>query len=245
VSNRQAVPTGQQDVQWMRDIEDRLKALETRKVQGNLALDVASIADLTFTATGTTPAKIAGSKTWTQAVEYLGTNPPGPNAGDDALVIRDELAVIRDMFPRQYAAQGAAPAQSIPSSAGTPLTLAGAVPTSSPYAVAAATAPGELIIPVSGIYLLLQAGVWGALADATVRLVAIEASTNGGATWATVFAVDQSNLNHAGFGQLQEVVGVAPLALGTRLRVNVDNRSAGALNYTPQIFSATFLRGPL
>lgn len=53
MSNRTAVPDAQKDVVWMRDIEDRLKALETRKVQGNLAIDNLAINEaLTFPGSG-------------------------------------------------------------------------------------------------------------------------------------------------------------------------------------------------
>lgn len=43
MSNREAVPDAQKDVQWRRDMEDRLKALETRKVQGDLTMDSLAI----------------------------------------------------------------------------------------------------------------------------------------------------------------------------------------------------------
>lgn len=247
MSDRSVAAPDEKMAEWMRSVDADLVQLKSRRLQGALSMDSIEAASLAVGATRDAPLRLNGSQAWTADVEYLGATGAKVSGvtGDDALVIRNENGVIRDMFPRQYASLGGGTAQSIAGSTPTVLTLAGCAALSSPYAASATTAAGQLITPTAGVYHLLYYGLWGALADATVRLVAIEMSTNGGASWSTLFNADQSNLNHAGFGQLQTISNPTPLAAGTRLRLNVDQRSAGALNHVPQLFSATFLRGPL
>lgn len=246
MSNRDAVPDSQKDVAWKRAVDDRLKALESRKVQGNLTLDTTTVNELIATASRDVPVQLVGSQTWTQDVEYLGVAPPGPGNGSDAIVTRNENGVIVDISPRPQVQYGAATPQNIATGVVTPLTLAGATATSGPYAVGAmSTAPGNLVLPVTGFWSMQFYGLWQALADATARLLFLQTSSNGGATFGDLFIADQANINTASFSQLQTVIGPFLLGAGTRVRISVLQTSAFTLAFTPFLFTASFLRGPL
>jgi len=248
VSDRNLAAPDEAAKAWMRQVEERLGRVESRRLQGALSMEEATIGKLAIGASSTDPMRLNGSAKWTQAVEYLGET--GGRvvgvSGSDALVTRNENGVIMDMSPRQVASLNNATAQSINAATATVITWAGATNASSPFPSSkAAASVGHLIFPVAGVYDVFVYALWQALGDTTVRLITIESSGNGGASWGSLFTTDMGNNGHAGFGQLQSMRVQWPFQANDRIRLNVDQRSAGALAITPITFSATFVRGPM
>lgn len=242
MSNRVAVPNSQKDIVWMRDIEDRVKAQETRQVQGDIALDTLTAANLTYSATRTNPATIVGSATWTEDIEFLGIAGPtiiGTN-GQHALVTRDPTGRVQDIVPAPFAQIAFGTPQSIASTTVVPLTMAGGAQYAAPYAAVdciGANGTGQLIIPQTGIYNFISSGAWPNVLGTKGRVVIIQISSDGGVTWPTLFADGRSGINTASLGQDVACVGRSAMVKGWRVRTAVIQDEVGALTYTPSRFS--------
>lgn len=251
MSDRTAVPPDQLAAQKFREIEDRLRTLETRGVPGNVALTTASVGDLTVEASATMPMRLNGSALWTQAIEYLGESglPVPGQTGSNALVIRDELGAMRDAFPRQVV-------QVVGSSQSIAANIAIVVN----WIMAAASggwsdpAPSSQTWDAATNSMILTRGWWLLSAaiqypvvnlDQTVREMHLEISTNGGVSWAAI-AQDVRN----GIGNAADVLQLYKARLtqivtdGSRIRVSTYHRSATTpLVIVPVLFDAVRLRG--
>lgn len=248
MSNRVAVPDGQKDVVWMRDVEDRLKALETRKVQGDLALDSATVGDLTTTASATTPVKLAGSATWTQDVEYLGKTPPSADNGNHALVTRDELGRIQDIQPRPIilVTSGPGGGLSVPTATVTNITAVGSAVIGGPFAESDMyLGAGIFRVPATGYWTFQHVGIWPGINDTTLRQLALDLSFNGGVSFGTV-ATDyrvQAPPGDNVYHDFSETIG---LVAGTLARFWVRQRSAAnPWPYFNDNMTMKWERGPL
>lgn len=232
--------------EWMRSIDADIAQLKSRRLQGALAVESISIADGSIVATRSTPLKLAGSKTWTAAVEYLGANPPGANNGADALVLRDEFGVIRDMFPRPFIQLGGGAVVAVAAGAVTTVPMTGANPSSSPFAASVTTTTGQLILPVAGEYIITHSGQWPNVLGTNARVTLMQYSVNGGASFVGLESDGRTGINSASFGQQVTITAQAVLPAGTRIRIQLIHESATTpLNYTPLYLAATFMRGPL
>lgn len=246
MSDRDLDPREKKFGAWMKRIEDRLTTVERRPLTGAISLDSLDAGPTAVSATRTDPLVLKGSKTWTSAVEYLGEVGPVSFgvSGQDALVTRSESGKIQDIQPHPFTQLAGGPAQSIASTVIVPITLIGAAVFSAPYAASATIAAnGVLVIPVNGIYDVLATGAWPNVVGTKGRVVIVQLSTDGGATWATLFADGRPGINTATLGQNIAVPGRAALLAGWRLRIAVIQDEVGALTYTPDRFSCSFCAG--
>lgn len=240
MSDRTAVPLDQVAEQKFRDIDDRLRTLETRGVPGNVALSTATVADLSVAASATTPLRLNGSQAWTQAVEYLGESGPRVygTTGGDALVTRDENALIMDIAPAPFVQYAIGAVQSIATTTIVPIVWTGAGPFSHPYGQAKTMASnGVIVVPVAGIYSFMSYGAWPNVVGTKGRVVIFQISSDGGVSWSTLFADGRSGINTASLGQDVTVMGRTAMLAGWRVRIAVIQDEVGALNYTPNRFS--------
>lgn len=238
---------------WMQSVDDELNQLRSRRLQGALAIESATIGKAAISATRTTPIKLRGSADWTQAVEYLGDGANrvrGVNGGD-ALVTRDERGIIQQIEPTQAAQMiGSGLFASVATGTVTPITGAvwgasfagGSVSGPFPASAALDFTNGHLVIPVTGYYELYSTGLWQALADTSGRVVFIELSINGGVSWTSLFADGRANLG-SGLGCNQTCIGYSQLTRGFRLRTSVLHSSASTpIAYTPGRMHAHLMR---
>lgn len=237
MSNRQAVPDAQKDTQWMRDIEDRVKGLETRKVQGNLTLADTTLESLTVGASRTTPVVYRGSEDWTQAVENLGRS--------SALVTRDALGVVQDIAPAPFTQLFLGNSVGVvPGPTGSVLTWIAANVSSGPYSNAQMydIGQGALVTPVDGVWILSAMVVWNPAADATLREVFMQVSSDGGATYGDIFPDTRPNVG-AGNPCYQSLSIETNSSKGFKWRLRVIHTSAvNPLICTGVRFQQTFLR---
>lgn len=255
MSDRTAVPTKEIPPQWIRSIEDRLRRLEQRKLQGTLsmsnigvtqaAIDTATIKNLSggIMMTGTAPVKMQGSRTWTQSIEKLGN---GDSPGCHAMVTRDDNGQIVDIFPKPHIQLTGAAVVAIPTGVRTVVPASALAKSYSlPYTFDQTydDTQGAIIMPAAGFWMFFCFSTWALVADATARVVVPQVSSNQGGTWSdhytdTKAAVATDAATHT------FPFGTQSYGLNQYFRMTAFHRSVTTpINYTQTRFTAMWMRG--
>lgn len=249
MSDRDVAAPDERWQEWMRSVDDRLNQLQSRRLQGALSAESMTIGAAEIGASRTDPLRLTGSVGWTQSVEYLGQNPPSADNGNHALVTRDELGRIQDILPRPviFVTSGPGAGLSVPNAAVTVvITAVGGGVAGGPFAESDMYLGGGVFkVPVAGFWRFQHIGIWPGINDGTLRQLAFEISTNGGASFGTIAsdyrvqAVPGDNMYHA-FSETISCVA------GTQARFWVRQRSAATpWPYFNDNMAMIWERGPL
>jgi len=261
MSDRRTVPSREVAPQWIRQMEDRLRRLEQRKYQGEVTFSEANIASGTFDSAviaslsggiampSTAPMKLNGSAGWTQSLEQVG-NPAAPSANivnTHALITRDPNGSIVDISPRPWIQLTVASSESVATGVRTTIPAARYSQSYSvPYTFDQTydSVNGAIIIPVQGFWQFFVHGTWAVVADATVRSIVPQISTNGGASWADHYVDTKTANNNASDAATHTFPFEQGYVAGTQFRLTVFHRSATTpIAFTPTRFIAVWQRG--
>jgi len=247
MSDRNIVSDKDKMAAWIRKVEDRLGGLETRKVQGALTMESIETGLLKAGADRTAPFALAGADTWQVSIEKLGagTTDTERQQGVNALVLRDSAGEIQEIFPRPFVqlVVGAG-GQSLATGAGAFQSIL--IPSySQPFNFSQTydDSTGALIVPIDGFWRIAAYSNWQAVLDNTVRLVNINISTNGGATYTAHYADVKAAANSAD-AVTSMAWGMQAYRAGTRFRMSGLHRSATTpITWTPVRFWLEWIRG--